>query len=145
MKAELRAFRALSREDRGSLARAWVYLLLADLALRILPVRRVGALLRLLGGRPGRGRRTEIPADRLAHLVGIAGRHHLHPMTCLPRSLALQALLRRYGIEAELRIGVRREAGEMRAHAWIEHAGRPVGEPADIELRFQPLRQPQAM
>lgn len=135
MKSELQAFRALSREDRRSLGRAWVYLLVADLALRVLPVHRVGALLRRLGGRS----RREISADRLARLVGIAGRHHLRPMTCLPRSLALQALLRRHGIEADLRIGVRREAGELRAHAWIEQAGSPLGEPEDVELRFEPL------
>lgn len=137
MKSELQEFRALPGEDRRSLARAWVYLLLADLALRVLPVPRVGALLRIFGGRTRK--EISIPADRLAHLVGIAGRHHLHPMTCLPRSLALQALLRRHGIEADLRIGVRREAGELRAHAWVEQAGGPVGEPADVELRFQPL------
>jgi len=135
MKSELQAFRALPREDRGSLARAWVYLLVTDLALRVLPVPRVGAVLRLLSGRS----RREISPDRLAHLVGIAGRHHLRPMTCLPRSLVLQALLHRQGIEADLRIGVRREAGELRAHAWVEQAGSPVGEPADVELRFQPL------
>jgi hypothetical protein len=60
-------------------------------------------------------------------------------MTCLPRSLTLQALLRRYGMEADLRIGVRWEAGELRAHAWVEQAGNPVGEPADVEHRFQRL------
>lgn len=135
MKAELNAWRALRREDRGSFVRAWAYLLLADVALRILPVHRVEALLRRLGGRS----RRAADSAQLAYLVGAASRHHLRPMNCLPRSLALQALLRRHGIEADLRIGVRREAGELRAHAWIEQAGRPVGEPADVELRFQPL------
>lgn len=135
MRAELQALRSLCWEERRSLALAWAYLLITDLALRVLPVPRVGALLRLLGGRS----RREIPAERLACLVGIAGRHHLRPMTCLPRSLSLQALLRRYGMEADLRIGVRWEAGELRAHAWIEQAGSPVGEPEDVEHRFQPL------
>lgn len=135
MKAELNAWRALGRDDRGSFVRAWVYLLIADLALRVLPVPRVEPLLRRLGGRS----RREGDACRLARLVGAASRHHLWPMTCLPRSLALQALLRRHGIETDLRIGVRREAGELRAHAWVEQAGSPVGEPGDVELRFQPL------
>lgn len=135
MKAELRAWRSLGREDRGGFVRAWAYLLLADLALGVLPVPRVEALLRRLGGRS----RREMDSARLASLVGAASRHHLWPMTCLPRSLALQTLLRRHGIEADLRIGVRREDGELRAHAWIEQAGSPLGEPADVELRFQPL------
>ena len=135
MKAELKAWRALEREDRAGFARAWAYLLAADLALRVLPVPRVEALLRRLGGRS----RKEADTCRLARLVGAASRHHLWPMTCLPRSIALQALLRRHGIEADLRIGVRREDGELRAHAWVEQSGSPVGEPADVELRFQPL------
>lgn len=135
MKAELNAWRALGREDRGSFVRAWAYLLAADLALRVLPIPRVETLLRRLGGRS----RREGDICRLARLVGAASRHHLWPMACLPRSLALQALLRRHGIETDLRIGVRREAGGLRAHAWIEQAGSPVGEPADVELRFQAL------
>lgn len=135
MKAELKAWRALEREDRGSFVRAWTYLLLADLSLRVLPVTRVEALMRRLGGRS----RSAAEPCRLARLVGAAARHHLWSMTCLPRSLALQALLRRHGIEADLRIGVRREGGELQAHAWVERAGSPVGEPADVELRFQPL------
>lgn len=45
---------------------------------------------------------------------------------CLRRSLVLGALLRRY--EPVLRIGVRRESGRIRAHAWIEIDGVPIGE-----------------
>lgn len=51
-------------------------------------------------------------------------------MVCLPQSLALQALLRRQGLSAELRIGVRRADGKLQAHAWVEHAGSPLGETA---------------
>lgn len=118
-----------------TLARAWGYLLLAYVALRFLPVRRVEALLESLA----RKRNREISSARLAKLVNVAARFHLRPMTCLPRSLALRALLRQHGVEADLLIGVRRENGMLRAHAWIEDAGQPVGEPADVRRRFQPL------
>src|SRR5262245_27909994 len=135
MRAELQAWRALCREERGSLVRAWWYLLLADLALLALPLPRVAALLRLFKGR----QRDGLPADRLARLVEAAARHHLRPMTCLTRSLVLQALLRRQGIEADLPIGVRQEDGMLRAHAWVEHAGAPVGEREDVDRTFLPL------
>ena len=137
MRAELQAWRALRREERGSLVRAWTYLLIADCALFVLPVPRVAALLRLFQGRQREG----IPAARLARLVESASRHHLRPMTCLTRSLALQALLRRQGIEADLRIGVRREDGLLHAHAWVEHAGVPVGEREDVDRTFLPLAE----
>ena len=118
-----------------TLGRAWMYLLVAYIAIRVLPIRRVEALLESLSPK----KKKEIPSSRLARLVDIAARRHLRPMTCLPRSLALRALLRRHGIEADLLIGVRREAGSLRAHAWIEDAGRPVGEPEDIQRLFLPL------
>lgn len=133
---KLQAWRSLSPGDRGSLARAWAYLFIARAALPVLPLPRVESMLeRLPGGSCG----VALPAARLARLVDIAARHHLRPMTCLPRSLVLKALLQRQGDEASLRIGVRREAGSLRAHAWIEWAGSPVGERAAITRFFAPL------
>jgi hypothetical protein len=133
---KLQAWRSLSPEDRGSLVRAWACLFIARAALPVLPLPRVESLLERL---PGGSRGVALPAARLARLIDIAARHHLLPMTCLPRSLALKALLRRQGDEASLRIGVRREAGGLRAHAWIERAGEPVGERAATTRVFAPL------
>jgi hypothetical protein len=50
---------------------------------------------------------------------------------CLPRALALQALLRQAGIASELRIGVRKEPDGLLAHAWIEHQGRILADGVD--------------
>lgn len=136
-RSSLRALSSLSGRELRSLVRAWSYLLAADAALRFLPLPRVERLLAFLSG--GRRRRAALPADRLAALVTAAARHHLIPMTCLPRALALQALLRRNGIQAELRIGVRREAGGLQAHAWVENAGAPVGEPGEPSPSYHPL------
>ena len=126
MKGKLHALLALTPAERRTLGLAWAYLLAADLALRVLPLPRVERLLaRLSAGRPKPG---PAPA-RLAQLTGIAARHHLLPMVCLPQSLALQALLRRQGLSSELRIGVSRAGGTVHAHAWVEHAGSPLGDP----------------
>ena len=127
MKSKLHAFLALTPEERRALGLAWAYLLLSDLALRILPLPRAERLLaRLSAGR----RESGLSPERLAQLTGIAARHHLRKMVCLPQSLALQALLRRQGLSSELRLGVRRDGGTVHAHAWVEHAGSPLGEPA---------------
>lgn len=48
--------------------------------------------------------------------------------TCLSRSLALRALLHKNGVETEFRIGVDKEEGELKAHAWLEYNGQPIGE-----------------
>jgi hypothetical protein len=58
------------------------------------------------------------------------------PTTCLYRSLAGFASLRAAGEPVRLVIGVRVEAGEVVAHAWLERNGEPVGEPSDPRSRF---------
>ena len=68
-----------------------------------------------------------------------AAAHHLAPMTCLPRALALRKMLAQRGIPSALRIGVRKEAATIAAHAWVEVEGRAVGEPEAIAERFLPF------
>ena len=67
-------------------------------------------------------------AHRIARLVGIAANHGPYRATCLRQSLALWWLLRRRGIPAELRIGVRKDGGELQAHAWVEHQGQALND-----------------
>ena len=49
---------------------------------------------------------------------------------CLVRSLVLTALLARRGLSSSLVIGVRSDP-EFAAHAWVEHAGRPLLPPGE--------------
>lgn len=81
------------------------------------------------------------PPD-LERLVDIAARHHIRPTACLQRSLVLQALLLRQGLATDLRIGVRRHASTLRAHAWLESAGRPLFENLNVDADFLPLLRP---
>jgi hypothetical protein len=65
------------------------------------------------------------PADARAvcRLVGTAARHGLCAATCLRQSLVVWFLLRRRGLPADLRIGVRKTADCLEAHAWVESNG----------------------
>ena len=49
-------------------------------------------------------------------------------ITCLPRSLTLWWILRRQGVAAELRMGVRRDSECIVAHAWVACNGVVIGE-----------------
>jgi hypothetical protein len=71
--------------------------------------------------------------------IDIATRNNLGSVGCLPRALAMYRLLRREGYQAELRIGVRRTATGMEAHAWVEVDGQPVAEPPGVALAYRPL------
>ena len=53
---------------------------------------------------------------------------------CLSRSLVLTAMLARRGIQSSIVIGVRPAPG-FGAHAWVEHAGRPLLAAATREYR----------
>lgn len=136
MKRKLDTIRALSRAEVCTLAAAWLLLLVADFGLRLVPLADVRRWLASAAALVPR--RPALAPERLHRLVGAASRHHLYPMHCLQRSLCLEALLGRRA--AMLRIGIRRQARrELAAHAWVELAGRPVGEPAAVRGGFLSL------
>lgn len=51
---------------------------------------------------------------------------------CLARSLTLWALLRRRGVETELRVGYRKGDNKIEGHAWLEYECVPINETADV-------------
>jgi len=137
---KLRKARALSAQEWWIFFQAWVLLLAVDWGLRLLSVRRLQRV--IVGGqhRPARDPAgSAATIEKVQKLVEIAARNHLYPMQCLRRSLVLQQLLARRGIVTDLRFGVQRDAGILHAHAWLEHAGQPIGEHGDAASQFVPL------
>jgi len=92
-------------------------------------------------GRIARSRGSPDPtpgeADRIGWAVGSAARF-LPDATCLPQALAAEAILRRRGHPADLRLGVTRDANGVEAHAWVESYGRVIVGDGELE-RFEPL------
>ena len=142
----LARFRALEPDDRQLFLRAWVAMPLVGAALRLTGFRNCHAMLRALSRIGGGG--AVVPAadvERVARMVRAAARHGCHPRHCLTESLTLWWLLRRRGVEGEIRIGVRKDAGGLDAHAWVEWRGRPLDERADVAEAFAPLARPSAV
>jgi hypothetical protein len=80
-------------------------------------------------------------ALRLGWAVEVAARRGPWPANCLQRSLVLWFLLRRRGMPADLRIGVRRTpntrtGGPLLFHAWVEQEGMVLNDAADMRERF---------
>jgi hypothetical protein len=72
-----------------------------------------------------------------AEAVGIVAGRPVIGARCLGRSLVLWFLLRRRGIDAELVIGADLpQDGALPAHAWVEVAGEPVNDAANVRERF---------
>ena len=79
-------------------------------------------------------------ARRLALAIVRAARFGVFRPQCLVRSVALSRMLERRGIQgAIVRVGVRRQAGEFLAHAWVELDGHTLGDADDHVGSFVPL------
>ena len=72
-------------------------------------------------------------------LVDMAARWSPVSNTCLHRSLALWWLLRRRGVDCQLRLGARRNDAQFDAHAWIEYDGRIVNDDTRRIRDYVPL------
>ncbi|MBI2160001.1 MAG: lasso peptide biosynthesis B2 protein [Candidatus Rokubacteria bacterium] len=127
-----RKFLRLSRRDRVVLGQAWALFLFVELALRLLRFKHVLALCQ----RPRKWHNDPALASpaslsRLAWLVEVAGHCAPGNVTCLKKALVLSWLLRKRGVATTLRIGVSREGGSPKAHAWLDHEGQAtIGLPA---------------
>lgn len=81
---------------------------------------------------PGTDARTAVVVRGLV----LAGHVYRPDGTCLRRSLALWAWLRRRGVDAQVEIGVRRDDdGALVGHAWVTYRGTPLYEADGIALQ----------
>jgi hypothetical protein len=83
--------------------------------------------------------RDRCAGARLARLADIAAALTGRQGRCLRRSLLLYWLLRARGEAAELLIGVRKDAGTLQGHAWVEVQGRVFGDDPGTPGRFAAL------
>jgi hypothetical protein len=128
---------ALPANDRLALGLAFVWLPLTGLGLRWLGFKRmqdrVASSAHLSQSPP------EYAVERartLSRWVGVAARRGMARGTCLTQSLTLLRLLQREGVMGQLRIGVRLQAGQLDAHAWVEVDGQPVNDSPDVTARY---------
>jgi Transglutaminase-like superfamily len=140
MPGRLAAWRALNRTDQRRLLGLACGLPVVELSLRCVGARRTTSWL----SRAIKPRAIHPPtaaelqqADRLAQLAAIAGRRGLLEARCLSQAMLLTALLRRRGLDAVLQVGVRRDAGQFDAHAWVELDGHTL---AQAPLQHLPLQ-----
>jgi hypothetical protein len=142
MRKLLRYMRSLPGKERRLLFQAWFLLLAVDLGLRVARFRSIHRYIsRVSKSSTSKDIPVEVTIQSIARSVEIAGRHHLYPMTCLRRALALQWMLARRGIETKLCFGVRRAEG-LEAHAWLEYHNQPIGQADGSSHQFAPLTAP---
>src|SRR2546423_6105648 len=126
-----------------ALARAQIELLSAQLLVWRRPVGQLVAF-----GDSGYTTEPERPADhrgeatRAARAIQRAATYGVFRPRCLVRALALHRYLGRMGLtNSVVRIGVRREANELLAHAWVEYDGLVFGETKATAATFALLTE----
>jgi len=108
---------------------------LVNVAVRVLPFRRLAAW--LVRGRARPARPSELA--RLGEIVARASACCWPTPSCLTRSLVLCRLLVRRGVDAQLVLGVDTRGGRLAAHAWVEQDGRTIHDDASATGRFTTL------
>ncbi len=140
-----RSFWSLDPLSRWLLLQALLLLPLVALSLNLGGVKWTqGSLARLLPA----ARMPLQDGDRLSkivqttRMVQLAVKYCQPWAKCLQKSLVLWGLLRHQGIDSELRIGVRREASNFEAHAWVESEGFVLNDTQDVGERFAMFERP---
>ncbi len=138
MRRKWATFRRLSPAERRTFFQAAALLPLSVVGLKVVGFRRwQGALARLEPAQPPRADTRAVERVRAtARMVELAASRGLSNPTCLPRALVLRLLLRRQGLDARVRIGVRKQGDGLDAHAWVEYQGIVVNDGADVGARF---------
>ena len=136
MRRRLTRLAALPARERAALLRAWVLFFAVELALRARQADRLARRLEraAIVGAP--------PPDvaRVNDLVELAARAVPFRATCLTKSLVLGWMLVWLGMPVRLRFGVKRRAGGLHAHAWLESNGAPIAG-LDAGDGYTPLRE----
>jgi Transglutaminase-like superfamily len=149
MPGRLAAWRALNGTDQRRLLALACGLPVVELSLRCLGARRTASWLSraIKPGAmhpPAAAERQQ--AERLAQLAAIAGRRGVLEARCLSQAMLVRAVLRQRGLDAVLQVGVRRDASQFDAHAWVELDGRTLAQMALQHLPLQPpARSPAAL
>lgn len=132
---------ALSPRRWAALAEAAAWIGWTRAAMSLRPWRRVADRFEREPVRPGPPDWAR--ANLVLWAVSAVARRVLPEKPCLTQALVARTLLRRAGVDTELRIGAARDAeAGFRAHAWLEHDGDIVmgRTRADEYVPFAPAR-----
>jgi len=113
---------------KPSIAQVLLLLLVVAIYLRIFGFRRayirLGHMASFFPVAPVSPESTPEKARKIAQRIIFVNRNFsFYQTACLSESLTLWFLLRRYGISADFRLGVRTITGRFESHAWVEYDG----------------------
>ena len=145
LRRKAETWHSLSKSDRALVIKAMFLLPIVATSLKTVGLRRTQSWLtrNSLGPILPPTEQTRANVRRAAQMVAVACRRHPLRSNCLPRTIVLWSLLRRRGIDADVRIGVRCDTeGAVKAHAWLEWNGEVLNDAADVARQYLPFNRP---
>ena len=148
MMGKFKTFKNFSPLERRILIRSFFLLTAVKFSLLLLGFRRSYKALQIIGSstRIDRALRSSISdidqVQSIAKMVEVAARILPFEVKCLPISMVLWYFLHRQNISSDMRIGVKQTKGQFEAHSWIEIAGQPICQRADVRDNFSPFSEP---
>jgi Transglutaminase-like superfamily len=144
LRRKTETWQSLSQSDRALLMNALFLLPIVATSLKAVGLRRTQLWLagNPLATTPSSREQTRANVRRAAQMVAAACRQLPIRSRCLPRTIVLWSLLRRRGINADVRIGVRCDAqGKFQAHAWLEWNGEVINGAGDVARQYLPFNR----
>ena len=128
MASDFRRLNEIGWEDRALLLEAACGLLIASLAIRLLPFRTLAA--RLAGPAPARASRSNAAGAEISRVrwaVEACALRLPWRIVCFQKGVAVHRMLLRRGIASTLHYGVAQKPERgLSAHVWVTHEGEPV-------------------
>lgn len=144
-KSLYRGWSALTPDERALAWRLALLLPLIDLSLRLLGFQRSWGWIARFA--PASVANFADPADimtaqRTAQIARSVGTRSPWRASCLRQALAVWLILRRRGLDAQLKIGVIRRQAPFMAHAWVDLGGVALDPEVPAGAAFPPLVPP---
>ena len=130
----MRKFLAISGEKRALVLEAFRLMTVLTIGFRLAGARRMQSAVEVpLGSAPAGGSDPSHQIRMARHSLLMVQRATGISGTCLSRSLALRAMLRKRGIDTTMKVGYRKKDGLIEGHAWLEYQGQTINDdPAEI-------------
>jgi hypothetical protein len=142
MLRKLKQFVLFPAADRRLLLLIAALVPFVEFSLKAFGFNRIFNLINRWTTRPPQAEINREEVNKYARLMFLSYRNSPLGGKCLARSLVLWGMLRRKGIETDLRFGMKKKDGKLLAHAWIEYRGEPLEQIGEYNQNYVPFVEP---
>ena len=142
MLRKLKQFIVFPAADRRLLLQIAAVVPLVEFGLKAFGFNRIFNLINRWTTRPPQAEVNREEVNKYARLMFLSYRNSPLEGKCLARSLVLWGLLRRNGIETDLRFGMKKKDGKLLAHAWVEYLGERLEQTGEHNQNYVPFVEP---